>query len=117
MAIMKPTARPVRGVGGLGLDRLVLYIAGQRIVEVPLVAVDLEAGRPNVSVREELLDLPGVWIGEGDKGFFRATEVERCRVPLHRIFETFHVTVYVCVEQAEEETEVIRVALVRRRRH
>ena len=38
-------------------------------------------------------------------------------MPPHRLLEALHVAVDVAVEQLEEEAEVLRVALVRRRRH
>ena len=44
IAIVKPTARPARSRRGC-LDRLVLDVAGQGVVEVELVAVELETRR------------------------------------------------------------------------
>ena len=45
IAIVKPSARP-RALSSCGrLDRLVLDVAGQRVVEVELVAVQLERRR------------------------------------------------------------------------
>ena len=38
-------------------------------------------------------------------------------MPSHRLFKAFHAAVDVAVEQFEEEAEVLRVALVRCRRH
>ena len=74
---MKPTARPRRRVVGGGLDRLVLDVAGERVVEVELVVVELEVGGLDLALGEELLDLARLGVGEGDQGFLGPPEVER----------------------------------------
>ena len=54
---------------------------------------------------------------KGDERLFGAPQVERGLVFLHRVLEALDAAVDVRVEQREEPAEVIRVALVRRRRH
>ncbi len=99
------------------LDGLVLDVPGQRVVEIVLVAIELEGGRADLALREELLHLAGLGIGKRDQRLLRAAKIERRVVPSHRLLEALHVAVDVAVEQFEEEAEVLRVALVRRRRH
>ena len=53
IAIVKPSARPRAESSGRGFDGLVLDVAGQRVVEVQLVAVDLELGGLHVALGEE----------------------------------------------------------------
>ena len=64
-------------VGGLRLDRLVLNVSGQRVVKVPLVAIDLERHSLDDALGEQLLALARVRVREADKGFLCAPEVER----------------------------------------
>ena len=61
--------------------------------------------------------LPGFGIREGDKGLFDPPQIERGIMSCHRLFEALHIAINVLVEQRQEEAEVFRVALVRRRRH
>ena len=77
IAIVKPTARPRGRVLGRGLDRLVLDVAGERVVEVELVAVEVEVGGLDLALGEELLDLAGVRVGERDQGLLGPPQVER----------------------------------------
>ena len=115
---MKPSARPRAESSRGGLDRLVLDVAGERVVEVELVAVELER-RPCWTSRlvKSFLTSPGLGVGERDQRLLRPAQVERGLVPPHRLFEALDVAVDVAVEQREEQAEVLRVALVRRRRH
>src|SRR5262249_52450952 len=54
-------------LGSGGLNRLVLDVARECIVEVELVTIELELGRTHVAVCKELLDLAGLRIGEGNE--------------------------------------------------
>ena len=45
IAIVKPSARPRAESSAGGFDRLVFDVAGQRVVEVEFVVVDLKLGR------------------------------------------------------------------------
>ena len=64
-------------VVGRGPDRLVLDVAGQRVVEVELLAVELEGRGLDLALGEELLDLARLRVGEGDQGFLGPPEIER----------------------------------------
>ena len=99
------------------LDGLIFDVPGERIVEIVLVAIQLERGGANLALREELLHLTSLGIGERNQRLLRAAKIEGRMVPSHCLLETFHAAVDVAVEQFEEEAEVLRVALVRRRRH
>ena len=66
-----------RRVVGRCADRLVLDVAGQGVVEVELLAVQLERRRRDLALGEELLDLAGLGVGEGDQGLLGPPQVER----------------------------------------
>ena len=87
------------------------------VVELELLAVELEGGGVHLALREQFVDFAGLGVGEADERLLRAPQVERRRVPLHRLLQAFDVAVDIAVEQRQEEAEVLWVALVRRRRH
>ncbi len=106
--------------GGLvagGRHRLVFDVPGQLVVEVEFVAVEVKGGGANLALREELVDLARVRVGEGDQCFLGPPQVERGLVLPHGVLEALDAAVHVRVEQGEEPAEVVLVALVRRRRH
>ena len=106
-----------RRVVGRSPDRLVLDEACQGVVEVELLLVQLEGGGLDLALGEELLDLPGLRVGETDQGLLGPPEVERRTPAPHGIFEASDVAVNVLVQQRQEPAEVLGVALVRRGRH
>ena len=106
-----------RRVVGRGADRLVLDVAGQGVVEVELLVVQLERGRLDLALREQLLDLAGVRVGEGDQGLLGPPQVERGVAAPHGVFQALDVAVDILVEQRQEPAEVFGVPLVRRGRH
>ena len=106
----------LRRVTGRSLDGLVLHVPGECIVEVVLLAVEVEPGGAYVPVGEELAG-DAVLVREADQGFLRATEVEGGLVPVHGLLEAAHVAVDISVQEGEEESEVLGVALVRGGRH
>ena len=55
------------GVFGRGFDGLVLDEAGQRVVEVPFVVVDLKLGGLDIALGEQRLDLAGFRVRESDE--------------------------------------------------
>ena len=85
----------------------------ERIVEIVLVAIQLERGRADLALREEFLDLAGLGIGERNQRLLSAAKIEGRVVPSHRLLEAFHAAIDVAVEKLEEEAKVLRVALVR----
>jgi hypothetical protein len=98
-------------------DRLVFNVAGQLIVEIEFIAIELKPGRMNLPLGEELPNFPSFRVGKRDKSFLDAPQVERSFVLPHRLFQTLDVAVYIFVEQREEQAKVLRVAFVWCRRH
>ena len=109
-------ARVVARGGGPGA--LPLHEPRHVAVEVELGAVDLEVDRVRDALGEDLLGDPGAVrlpLGEVDHRLLGPPQVERRAPAVHRLADRLHVGVGVGVEQLQEEAEVRRVALVRRR--
>src|SRR5207302_6512205 len=79
------------------LDRLVFDVSGERVVEVVLIAIQFEGGGTHLTLREELLDLTGLRIGERDQRLLRATKVEGRMVPTHSLLEALHTAIDVAI--------------------
>ena len=105
------------GLVACGCHRLVFDVPGQLVVKVEFVAVEVEGRRADFALREELVDLARVRVGEGDQGFLGPPQVERGFVLAHGVLQALDAAVHVRVEQGQEPAEVVLVALVRRRGH
>ncbi len=95
-----------------GLDGLVLHVAGQRIIKVVLIAVQIEGGGADLALGEQLAYLAGFGIGEGDQGLLCAAQVEGGVVAAHGLFQALDVAVDVPVQQLQKKAEVRGVSLV-----
>ena len=107
----------MRDLRGGGANGLILDIPRQRVVEIELFAIQLELGRAHVAVGEQLPDFAGLWIGELDQCFLEAAQVERRLVFSHRLLQALDVAVHVAIKKTQEQPEVLRIPLVRRRGH
>src|SRR5206468_8999522 len=83
------------------LDGLVFDVPGERVVEVVFVAIQLERGRADLALGEELLHVASLWIGERNQRLLRAAKIKGSMMPAHRLLEAFHAAVDVAVEQFE----------------
>ena len=90
---------------------------GQLVVEVELVAVQVERRGVHFALREQLVGEAGLGVGEGDECLLGATEVERGLVAPQGLLKALDVAVDVAVQQREEQAEVLGVALVGRGGH
>jgi hypothetical protein len=91
--------RAAAGAVVLGsLDGLVLDVPGERVIEIVLVAVQLERGRADLAPCEELLHLASLGIGKRNQRLLRAAKIEGRVVPSHRLLKAFHAAVDVAVE-------------------
>ena len=109
-------ARVVALRGGRGA--LVLHEAGDVAVQIEFGAIDLEIHRVRDALGEDLARHPcavGLPLGEVDHRLFGAAQVEGRTAPVHRFADRLHVGIGIRVEQLEEQAEIGRVALVRRR--
>ena len=105
------------GAVARGGDGLILHVVGERVVNIELLGRELEIGRPDFSVAVELVGMASVGIGEGRQGLLDPPQVERSGLRRHRRLKALDVAVDVFVEEGEEPSEMLRVALVRRGRH
>ena len=104
---------------GRGAGALALHEARHVAVEVELRAVDLEIDRVRDALGEDRLGGPGAVrppLGEVDHRLLGAAQVEGRAPAVHRFADRLHVGVGVGVEELQEQAEVLRIALVRRRR-
>src|SRR5581483_7943154 len=97
-------------------DRLVLDVACQRLVEGELLLIEVEGDRVGLPLGEDLPHHTRLRVGERDESLLRATEIERRALPTHRLLEATDMPVDVAIEELQEQREVLRIALVRRRR-
>ena len=97
--------------------RLVFDVASEFVVELQLFAVEIERCRADFTLRKQLADFPGVRMRERDEGFLGAPQIKGSFVLPNGTLQTLDAAVNVGVEQREESSEVIGVALVRRGGH
>jgi hypothetical protein len=106
-----------RGWVASGRHRLVFDVAGQLVVEIEFLAVEIKGGRADLTIGKQLTDLSGLGMWKADQCLFGATQVEGGLVFAYCLLKAFDAAVDIRVKQSEESAKMVRIPLVRRGRH
>jgi hypothetical protein len=90
----------------LGLNRLVLYVACQRVIKIPFTVVNLKLYRLHITIGKELFNLSAIRVRKSHQGFFGTAKIKRGAVTADSLFQTPDIPVDIPVQEFKKQAEV-----------